>query len=409
MKWSLHSDLHIESNGKLLDTEQADAFVLAGDIGESWDGVRWAETWNKPVVYVPGNHEYYHQEYFALLAEFSSYQHQNVHILQNSAVVIDGVRWIGSTLWTDWARGHERLAQHAWAMTNDAREIKASAWWEHAPESIFEKHSQLPNNIERATINGWNPLLALQQHKEAVQALQRLWRVPFAGPTVVVTHHAPLNETLLHAGLSPELLNSGFWDHGNFDKTMVHRVALYASDLSNLVVDAGNHGVHLWVHGHLHAPVDYLFGKVRVMSNPKGHRIRGKLKSGVVQAKPYQSHFIIDPHKPSRGYFKKLRTDMAELIDETVDKLTNQVAGTALLEPGMRDVLSAYVEKMVRPVVDKALEYVNDVEQWKGRAKTATISAVAAQYGVTWPQDYTYDAWIAFLPVLSSTVRKFKK
>lgn len=402
MKWSLHSDLHIESNGKTLDTEQADAFVLAGDIGEGWDGVAWAESWNKPVIYVPGNHEYYHQEYFACLAAFQRHAHPNVHILHNSAVVVDGVRWIGSTLWTNWAKGHPRLSQHAWGVTNDAREIQASAWWDHAPESIHALHAKLPPNIGQASQNGWNPLLAIQQHREAVRELQRLWRVPFDGPTVVVTHHAPLYETLLEAGIAPDLLNPSFWDHGLYNKTMVHRAALYASDLSDLVKDAGEHGVRLWVHGHVHAPVDYLFGKVRVMSNPKGHRIRGKVKSAIVQAKPYQAQCSIDPHKPARSYFDALRAAMAETIDEEGTHLEQLSACSSLFEPNMQHLLQVYVDNSKNTVAKTVMTYVNSVEQWAGAIKSTSVEQALAKYQMMWPTDY--QGWRAFLPILRAWV-----
>jgi hypothetical protein len=71
--------------------------------------------------------------------------------------------------------------------------------------------------------------------------------LPHAGPTVVVTHHAP------HADSLPP----------GFD--LAH---CYASDLSRLIHDRQP---NLWVHGHLHNRVDYRLGATRIVCNPRGH------------------------------------------------------------------------------------------------------------------------------------------
>jgi len=71
---------------------------------------------------------------------------------------------------------------------------------------------------------------------------------PFAGPTVVVTHHAP----------HPLSLPSGEFD-------LAH---CYASDLSRFIQDRQ---ADLWVHGHLHSRSDYRIGATRIVCNARGH------------------------------------------------------------------------------------------------------------------------------------------
>ncbi|WP_172123430.1 metallophosphoesterase [Devosia sp. 919] len=67
-------------------------------------------------------------------------------------------------------------------------------------------------------------------------------------PTVVVTHHAPLSESIdVTARLS--------W--------------CYASRIDYLF--DGDAGPALWLHGHIHQPVDYVRGATRVVSNPRGY------------------------------------------------------------------------------------------------------------------------------------------
>ena len=71
MKIRVLSDLHLENDEpELIPHAQADLIVLAGDIHNHAAGPRWAaQTFDGavPVVYVPGNHEYYDGEFGALI------------------------------------------------------------------------------------------------------------------------------------------------------------------------------------------------------------------------------------------------------------------------------------------------------------------------------------------------------
>ena len=61
MKLHILSDLHLEfSSFEPLATD-AEIIVLAGDIGKGAKGVYWARSVfpDKPILYVPGNHEFY--------------------------------------------------------------------------------------------------------------------------------------------------------------------------------------------------------------------------------------------------------------------------------------------------------------------------------------------------------------
>ena len=64
MKFHILNDLHIEFEDFVPPATDADVVILAGDIGVGMEGLRWAEArfLNKPVTYVPGNHELYHHD-----------------------------------------------------------------------------------------------------------------------------------------------------------------------------------------------------------------------------------------------------------------------------------------------------------------------------------------------------------
>jgi predicted phosphodiesterase len=112
MKLLISSDLHLEFakfspvwNGLRID-EGVDVVVLAGDICEGTQGIRWArETFiTKEIVYIAGNHEYYDRHWEALQQDMrSTATRMDVHFLDQDSVELFGVRFLGATLWTDFA------------------------------------------------------------------------------------------------------------------------------------------------------------------------------------------------------------------------------------------------------------------------------------------------------------------
>ena len=104
MKIQLLSDLHIEFQSYEYPDCDSDVVVLAGDIHTKGQGVKWAieNILDKPVIYVLGNHEYYGKTYPKLVAEVKELARgTNVHILERDVVTINGVNFLGCTLWTD--------------------------------------------------------------------------------------------------------------------------------------------------------------------------------------------------------------------------------------------------------------------------------------------------------------------
>ena len=139
MKIHVLSDLHTEFAAFAPPRTEADVIVLAGDIGVGAEGIEWAAGTfpDRPVVYVTGNHEYYGHD-IGLAADLRDAAPDNVRVLENAAIEIDGVRFLGSTLWTDFdfygeaeSADARRFAQNticdlAWkgrAVPNSARQL----------------------------------------------------------------------------------------------------------------------------------------------------------------------------------------------------------------------------------------------------------------------------------------------
>ena len=102
MKLNILSDLHLGFGAMERPVNDADVVVLAGDIARPREAASWAMRFDKPVLYVPGNHEFYGSSIDGALDELKRLcEGTQVHVLDNGEAVIDGVRFLGTTLWTD--------------------------------------------------------------------------------------------------------------------------------------------------------------------------------------------------------------------------------------------------------------------------------------------------------------------
>jgi Icc-related predicted phosphoesterase len=234
MKLLILSDLHNEFEPFEPVTTDADVVILAGDIGTKARAVQWAASafGSLPIVLVAGNHDLWGSSIprgYVKMREAA--QGTNVHVLQNEQVVIDGVRFLGCTLWTNYRlTGNQPLAM--WdarqRMTNDFRKIR------------------------NATYGRSSPAYMRDEHAKSVQFLAEQLDAPFAGRTVVVTHHAPTGVSI------PKQFR---------EQTQSHLNAAYASNLEHMMGEA----VQLWVHGHTHDSVDLDIAGTRVVCNPRGY------------------------------------------------------------------------------------------------------------------------------------------
>jgi hypothetical protein len=95
-------DLHTEFADVVPPETDAEAVILAGDIGVGVEGVRWAARHYpvRPVIYVPGNHDFYGHD-IDLTAELQAAAPDNIKVLSDDVLVLDAVRFLGGTLWTD--------------------------------------------------------------------------------------------------------------------------------------------------------------------------------------------------------------------------------------------------------------------------------------------------------------------
>jgi hypothetical protein len=268
----LHSDLHLESGPFTLPASDGPAVaVFAGDVCSGDGGPAALRALSDlPTVYVAGNHEFWGGDYFERLEQLEARAKEHgIHFLENRAVVINGVRFLGATLWTNYGGAHEALLGYGLWYMNDHSSISAARWW--TPENKARFIKQFGEHALEKFEGKFNPLLAMELHKKTRAWLKRELAKPFDGPTVVVTHHAPAFESLLRAGIRDYALNRDAWVRRMNDDLNLTKVGSYASEiLPDLQHELSEAGVVLWAHGHLHNAMHYGVHGIQVAANPRG-------------------------------------------------------------------------------------------------------------------------------------------
>jgi len=275
MKLLILSDLHLEfSPFEPAADLEFDVVVLAGDIhSPAKRAVQWAADRfrGKPAIYLLGNHEYYDGRIDTTLAEARrEAEVSNVHLLDGNERVIDGVRFLGATLWTDF----ELAIETPEGPIRDAgRAMKMAT-------NLLNDYALIRALDESAEPDTWRYKQGRKLHAAdtlRIHQAQRAWlqtklAEPFAGPTVVVTHHAP------HRGsLSAHYVDD--WASGAF---------------VNELPDTFFEVPMLWVHGHTHQSFDYRVRACRVVCNPRGY----VNWSGKIENQAFEPGLIVDVPAP---------------------------------------------------------------------------------------------------------------
>ena len=239
MKIRVLSDLHLEFSNWSPPPCDEDVVVLAGDVHEGRAGIAWARKYfrDKPVLYIPGNHEYYGRDLDELREGLrASGRAHDVHVLDGDEVIVDGVRFLGATLWTDFEIGgcEPKTVEAAMRRCQEGMaDFQIIRRWGSSlrPEDTREIHQAQRDWLRRALM-GYTAL-----------------GEGFTGPTVVATHHAPCARSIAPR-FAGDPLNPAF-----------------CSDLTDLIGPR----IALWIHGHMHQSHDYIECGTRVVCNPRGY------------------------------------------------------------------------------------------------------------------------------------------
>lgn len=258
MKIQLVSDLHLEFHDiDIKNTNNADVLILSGDIcvADDFDrnipaegtqlisdrqasAIRYLKFFERisaefpHVIYVAGNHEFYHGKWFKTLEIIKKVlsPFNNIHFLECNMFELGEVIFIGGTLWTDMNRSDPLTTYGITSMMNDFKIIRdeSRGFSRLKPIDTVVRHNKMLNFIREVIEKNPNKKI------------------------VVVGHHAPARQSIHARYQNDYIMNGG-----------------YASDLSELIL---NHPqIVLWTHGHMHNSSDYMIGNTRIVCNPRGY------------------------------------------------------------------------------------------------------------------------------------------
>lgn len=257
MRVNVISDLHLEFAD--LELPGGDVLVLSGDacesrtlrkfkydpnniLGDHPNGKRLDRaqrffheevTKYRHCIYVMGNHEHYHGKYHKTWHEIIAEMPDNVEVLEQQHTEIDGVLFLGATLWTDCNRGDGMTHM---VLKNGMNDYRAITYHDRA-KSVYRK---------------LDPRDTAEEHFKTVQYFRKMCELNRDKNIVICTHHAPTFQSVHEQYRHEREMNGG-----------------YASDLSEFILD--NENIKFWTHGHMHDPSDYMVGQCRVIANPRGY------------------------------------------------------------------------------------------------------------------------------------------
>lgn len=243
MRILLMSDLHAEfmTRKQILDPsllgidfeQDVDVVLLAGDIHPGVLGFEFVrKIWKQQmIIMVAGNHEFYGRSidrHYQKMQDKA--QDLDIVFLQDSSFSLYGVKFVGSTLWTDFNLfGNQPLAMvRSQTEMNDYRKINSSMNRKILPHQVLERH---------------------QKSREFMFS-----EFQTDDQVIAITHHAPCELSVPERFLADELSSA------------------YASRLGNQIAFCGP---NIWLHGHTHDSFDYRVGETRVICNPYGYHCQG--------------------------------------------------------------------------------------------------------------------------------------
>lgn len=229
-KLHIISDLHLDTWGMEPPICDADACAVLGDVHEGVAGFdflrRIADT--KPVLLVLGNHEFYLSSLKDTYAawEEKAKEHGNIILIQNSTHVLNNVRFVGGTLWTDFNNQNPIQLMQGQGVTKDY---------------LYIDNDERDERITTSFI--------LSEHLKTKTYIQSVLETPFEGKTVVLSHHAPSYRCV------PEKYDGHPHNY------------MYCSDLDSVIY---YNDLDVWAFGHMHSKSDFNFEGKRIIANPRG-------------------------------------------------------------------------------------------------------------------------------------------
>lgn len=302
MNFQIISDLHGRIN-RMEINKKADILLFAGDSSENLDiTFKMLKSSSIPVLFIPGNHEFYHKDYYDTymrLKEFCDQSNGNIIFLDNEVVEIDDYQIIGNTLWSDFLNLDPFLIEAAWSTINDYRCISTKNQTNENLEEILYFHKIHSDNIKNIMLGNdnvkkdimgqflnkrlsvfnknkeydyINPDFFTPYHSFVMNKKNKKWikdtlSNEFNGKRIVMTHHSPSYSPLVLGEYlaSPFALNR----KELIRKNAFHKIGAYCNSMESIML---NSHVDTWIHGHFHEFLNYRMGSSHVICNATGNK-----------------------------------------------------------------------------------------------------------------------------------------
>lgn len=201
MKILAYSDIHREFKNPIeLDLTDIDVLCLAGDTDISTNSIPWMiEMVDKNpklhIVFTTGNHEYYGRDLDNLEIRINDFLkgHDRIHYLQNNNIVINGIRFIGATLWTDYNNRDELAMYIAEQNMNDFRNIRQKSYTQRVlPKDFYYRHIDSVRYIFNQLHESKEPCVVLTHHKPFITK-DLNWKYKDQNPLLTYSYESDLS------------------------------------------------------------------------------------------------------------------------------------------------------------------------------------------------------------------------
>ena len=233
----VHADAQDDDMPYGYPPENADVCVVAGDVLGGPESVDYlVSKIRMPIIFVPGNHEYWGRVYqksrSAMLQSAARHPHVSV-LADGQTAVVGDVLFVGATLFTDFSLfGKRHVEEVMLEASKEGLDFRKIAFGRFGEE-------------ERP----FTPADARAIHERSLARIEEALSITPCERKVVISHYGP----------SPQSISN---EHQG-----VISNAWYVSDLTEVIK---RHSPDAWIHGHVHKTFDYRIGKCRVLCNPRG-------------------------------------------------------------------------------------------------------------------------------------------
>lgn len=224
MNFFVCSDLHLDFHDKeskvfLHVLPKTDGIIIAGDLGVSHtleENIDILCSLYKHVIFVAGNHDYYHDSIPNVNKLLGGIKHNNFYWLNNSDVVLNGVKFFGTTL-----------------------------WFQDINNVLYEEY-----------MNDFDAIVDIRKHvyEENTKALRYLEHEDLTD-AIVITHHLPTKRSV----------------PPRFEYSKLNR--FFVCDVPHLITRP-----KMWIHGHTHTFHDYMIEQTRILCNPAGYPFESSIR-----------------------------------------------------------------------------------------------------------------------------------